>query len=102
MTKLSHPTQFGIGIAGGAEALQLELDIRTRLRPDLPLLMLDIANAYGEVTRECVLEVEQKHDPGAACFTVTMSGESETPAFIEVVLVSGAVCTSETVFILVK
>ena len=84
VVKLLHPTQFGIGIAGGAEAMQLELDIRTRLHPDMALLSVDISNAFGEVTRACVLEEELKHDPGAVCFTVTMWGETGTPAYVEV------------------
>ena len=83
LVKLFHPSQFGVGIAGGAEAMQLELDVRTRLRPDLALLCLDIANAFGEVTRESVLEQELEHSPEAARFTLTMWG-SGTPAFVEV------------------
>lgn len=84
IVQLFHPTQFGLGVAGGAEAMQLELDVRTRLYPDLTLLMLDVANAFGEVTRESVLEEELLHDPGAACFTATMWGSSGTPAYVEI------------------
>lgn len=84
VVKLFHPTQFGIGIAGGAEAMQLELDVRTRLHPELALLTLDMSNAFGEVSRESVLVEKLENDPGDARFIITIWGSLGTPAYIEV------------------
>ena len=82
--KLLLPSQFGIGVAAGAESMVLQGKVLASLCPDDAFCAFDMRNAFGEISRAEIMEEVLAEVPELAPFLVSLWGEAGTPIVIAV------------------
>ena len=82
ISKLLFPDQFGIGSVAGPEVMIGITEALCKLCPDDIFLALDIANAFGDVSRAEILEEVLLTIPEIAPFLLSLWGECGTTVFV--------------------